>query len=184
MYATGERNFQAAGNLIVTEKHVTKSPPVVPQSHHITDGQAKTILELLRELGERDGAAGKGNTYGRWQAKFKERPWAGPEADGITSYKLVAADEFEAAVTWIKQQKAIGRPSLRRTQNPRWRNDHYGKIWKCAKKLGWSHDEVHRFAQEHLKISKPIESLTKLGERNLEKVAGAIYRRSKKLASH
>ncbi|HWB06276.1 MAG TPA: toll/interleukin-1 receptor domain-containing protein [Verrucomicrobiales bacterium] len=180
MNATAETAYQAGRDLIFTQKHTTKAAPVVPQAHHITDGQAKTILDLLKELGERDEKAGKKPTYGLWQAKFKERPWAGPDAEGITSYKLLAAEEYESAVSWIKQQKAKGRPALRRTQNQEWRNDHYGRIWGCAKKLGWNDDQVHAFAQEYLGERKPVESLKDLGEQKLAKVAGAIYRRARK----
>lgn len=180
MTAEGQNNYQAGRDLVMTQKHVIRAGPIVPQEVHISDGQAKKILDLLKKLGERDEKAGKGKTYGLWQDKFKKRPWAGSDAEGITSYKLLPLVEFDDAIQWISEQKAQGRPGLRRTQNDEWKKDHYNKIWGCAKKLGWDHDQVHRFAQEYLDLKKPVASLRDLGEQNLSKVSGAIYRRAKK----
>jgi hypothetical protein len=181
--AVGQNTYQAVGDLILTQKHVTKAAPIVPQSHHISDGQAAKILELLRELGERDELAGKSSTYGRWQNRFKARPWAGPNSEGITSYKLLPAEEYDDAVTWLKSQKAIGRSSLRRPRNDEWRKELYGKIWGIARKMGWSDEDVHQFATTELALKKPLTSLTDLGERNLDKLAGIFYRKGRKRTS-
>lgn len=179
MSIQGNNNIQAGRDVIMTQKHVTKSPPVVPQSQHITDSQAKQILDALNDLGKRDFEAGKGDTYASWKSRFYKCPWLKSKDAGITSYKLVPAEQFDDAISWIQQQKAMNRPALRRTQNDTWRNDHYTKIYAAAKTLQWGKSDIYSYAAEYLNLKKPITSLKDLGEQNLKALAGAMYRKSR-----
>ena len=171
--ATAGRDvFQAAGDLNLNKKVVIR--PVLPrEAHHVTEAQAAQLLRMVQELGERDEKAGRGSTYGRWMAKFKEH-------FDVGSYARLDAAQFDAALAWIKQQKAINRSSLRRTSHKTWLADHYTVIYSCAKVLGWSKPQLYEFAFEELSLKKTIKSLKELGEQNLEKLAGIVRRRADK----
>ena len=171
--ATAGRDvYQAAGDVNVNKKEVVR--PVLPrEEHHVTEAQAAQLLRLLKELGERDEEAGRGSTYGRWMDKFKKR-------FDVGSYARLDAAQFDAAVAWIKQQKAINRPSLRRPSHRTWRADQYKVIHACANALKWPKPQLHEFASEEFALKKPLKSLKELGEQNLEKLAGIMRRRAGK----
>jgi hypothetical protein len=167
--ATAGRDvFQAAGDLNVNKKEVLR--PVIPREpHHITEAQAAEIRRLLNELGERDEKAGRGATYGAWMNRFKEK-------FEVASYTRLDASQFDDAISWIKQQRAMNRSRLRRTSNKAWREDHYTIIYGCVRTLKWDKPQLYQFAFEKLELKKPIQSLKELGEQNLEKLSGIVRR--------
>lgn len=171
--ATAGRDvFQAAGDLNLNKKEVVR--PVIPREpHHITEAQAAEILGRLKELGERDEKAGRGSTYGGWMNRFKKK-------FGVASYARLDAGDFENAIDWLKQQKAMNRSRLRRTSNKAWREDHYTIIYGSVRKLGWDKPQLYLFAFEKLELKKPIQSLKELGEQNLEKLATTVRRLAEK----
>lgn len=160
--------FQAGGDLSINRKQIVR--PVIPREpHHITEEQAAEIRQRLTELGERDEKAGRGSTYGAWMNRFKKQ-------FGVASYARLNIEQFDEAITWLKQQKAQNRSRLRRTSNSAWRQDHYAIIYGCVGTLKWSKPQLYEFAFEKLELKKPIESLKELGEQNLEKLAGIMRR--------
>lgn len=99
----------------------------------------------------------------------------------IESYQLLKADRFDEAIAWIRQQKAMTRPRLRRTSNEKWRQEHYGIIWGAMRTLGLKKQEVYDFALEHEIVKKSITSLTELRERELEALSEAFGKLAKKI---
>jgi hypothetical protein len=171
--ATAGRDvLQAAGDINLNKKEVLR--PVLPREpQHITEAQAAEIRERLNELGERDEKAGRGPTYGAWMKRFKDK-------FEVASYTRLDASQFEAAISWIKQQKAMNRSRLRRPSNKSWREDHYTIIYGCLRTLKWDKPKLYEFAFEKLALKKPIKSLKELGEQNLEKLAGVVRRLAEK----
>ncbi len=171
--SAGRDVFQAAGDLSVNKKEVVR--PVIPREpHHITEAQAAEIRQRLNELGERDEKSGRGPTYGAWMNRFKEK-------FEVASYARLDASQFDDAIAWIKQQKAMNRSRLRRPSNKAWREDHYTLIYGCARTLKWDKPQLYQFAYEKLELKKPIQSLKELGEQNLEKLAGIVRRLAEKV---
>ena len=176
--ASGEHIFQAARDLHVHNKPAVNKTVFVREPHHMSEAQAAEIKRLLTELGERDELAGKGKTYGLWMSKF-----TGKKAFDLTTYKALPASKYEDAIEWIKQQKALGRSALRRTNNQVWRNDHYAAIWGTAKKMNLERDAVHQKAKEYFGLKKTVNSLKDdLGERQLAKFAAYMKREANKAA--
>ncbi|OYW74785.1 MAG: hypothetical protein B7Z37_16135 [Verrucomicrobia bacterium 12-59-8] len=176
--AQGETVYQSAGDLYVNPKPPVNKTVFMREPHHVSEAQAAEIRRLLTGLAERDELAGKGKTYGAWMNKF-----TGKNGFNLTTYKALPASQFEAAVKWIKMQKAVGRSALRRTNNQVWRNDHYAAIWGTAKKMNLDRDAVHQKAREYFGLKKAVESLKEdLGERQLAKFAGFMKREANKAA--
>lgn len=167
--ATAGRDvLQAAGDINLNKKEVIR--PVIPREpHHITEAQAADIRQRLAELGERDEKAGRGPTYGAWMNRFKDK-------FEVASYARLDARQFDDAISWIKQQKAMNRSRLRRPSNKAWREEHYTIIYGCVGTLKWDKPQLYQFAFEKLELKKPIKSLKELGEQNLEKLAGIVRR--------
>jgi len=159
----------AAGRDVNISPRVIKRTEVTPGPQHITEEQAFRIQEAIKELARVDELTGRGPTYREWYSKLYKR-------FHVTSYKLIAAERWEEAMAWLQNQKALQRPQLRRTNNPEWRKSMYSAIWARAKKIGISKEEVHEVANSRLRLKNPISSLTELGERNLSKLRGIIFR--------
>lgn len=157
----GDGNIQAAGTVIITPKYVNRNV-IEPGPESITDEQASHIKQLVDKLAEIDVLSGRPDSHGAWYnrlyRKFK-----------VTSYRTLRTEQFEAALAYLTVEAAKARPKLRRTDNTAWRKQFYNGIWAKAKALGLSHDDVHALATQRLGLTKPLRSLTKLGERDLEK---------------
>lgn len=167
----GDGNVQVGGNLHVNSTVKTQQV-IKPGPEHVSPKQAAKIRRLLQTLGQRDEKAGLGSTYGLWMEKFKM-------ALGITSYHLLPLEAFDQAVSWIGQQKAITRSRLRRTDNPLWRQEHYGSIYAVTKKLKWSKAQLSDFAISKKIATKPFSSLKDLKERQLSALSAAIKRKAR-----
>ena len=97
----------------------------------------------------------------------------------VSTYKEIARDHFNDAVSLLQQAKARNLPKIRRKDNELWRNNHYKSIFATAKKaLGWTEEQIYAFAS--LKIGKPVDSLSKLGERDLAKLTRLIRAEARK----
>jgi hypothetical protein len=164
----GNGNIQAAGPVIITEKHTTKNV-VEPGPEHISEEQAAHIKELVDKLAETDVLSGRPDSHGAWYSRLYKK-------FKVTSYLKLRKEQYEGAVSYLRVEAAKARPKLRRTDNKEWRKRFYSGIWGKAKALGLSRDDVHQLATERLSLKKPLRSLTELGEQNLEKFYGIIMR--------
>ena len=97
-----------------------------------------------------------------------------------TSYLLIDRADFEAACAFLKEQRAINRPRLRRRNPVAYQNDFYRGIWSRAGELGWDKPRVYTFAAEKLALKKPISTLKKLGPIQLKALAEAMQRETRK----
>lgn len=158
--AVGDGNYQAAGHIYVNKRDVHRIVQN-PGPDHITEEQAFKIQQQIKKVAEIDLVAGQ-PSYGRWQNKLKK-------TFKVTSYKLIAREDYPAVVTWLQQQAAILRPKLRRTDNERWRNEFNTAIYAKANELGMQKRDVYDLAEKRLKLPKPIDSLKDLGEQKLER---------------
>jgi len=169
----GDNNIQAGRDVKINTKEVVRNV-VVREPGEISDAQAARIKELVDKIVEIQVAAGKSSrekAYGEWHKRLKNRY-------KVTSYKKLRVEDFDDAVSWFKQQSAMLRPKLRRTNNDAWRKEYYKAIWTRWRSLGYSKEEIYEFAYQRLELKKPIDSLKQLGERNLKKLSDIISRMS------
>ena len=164
----GDGNIQVAGPLVFTEKHTTRNI-VKPGPEHISEKQASRIKGLVAKLAEIDVLAGWPDSHVAWYARLYRR-------FSVTSYKTLGKDQYDDAVTYLRVEAAKARPKLRRTDNKEWRKRLYSGIWAKAKALGLSRNDVHQLATERLDLTRPLRSLTRLGEQDLKKFHGVIMR--------
>jgi hypothetical protein len=156
------------GNLIVGE-NVNFNPRIVvknsvsPGPEHITDKQALEVRELINEIAKMNEQAGRLLSYKQWYAKLYKK-------FKITSYKLIPLDQLAEVKSWLHQQKAMQRPTLRRSNNSAWRKSIYTAIYAKANELGIDKSQLYQITYQKLKLNKPVNSLKELGERNLEKL--------------
>jgi len=166
-----EGDFNIKTEKIKKENKISPNP-----KFHITGEQAQQIKECINKIVELNGKAGKfkgkqdkGKFYAKTWNLFKNK-------FGVTSYHLLPKDKFIEAKTLLKQQEAIQKPKLRRTNNKEWRIKNYSAIFSRLGQLGFNKDKAHEIANEKLKLKHPINSLTELGEQNLEKLYKIIMR--------
>jgi hypothetical protein len=168
----GNGNIQVGGDFHINTKKKVQNI-IKPGPEHVTPQQATEIRRRLQTLGERDEKAGLGKTYGGWMEKFKR-------AFGITSYHLLASDKYEAALNWLSQQKGMTRSRLRRTNNQKWREEHYTAIHTVRQRLGWTKARLSEFAVGKGIVGKAFESLKELKERQLASLSATMKREGKK----
>lgn len=160
----GSNNIMVGGNFLgdvnLNVKKTVRNT-IEPGPEHISNDKAKIIKDLIGELVEKDVAGGgrKAESFQKWWSLFKNR-------FSVTSYQLLPAHQADAAISWLKQQSALNRPKLRRTNNPKWRTELYTAIWARSKQLGLSKADVYQIVQDRL--GKQVVSLKSLGEQNLK----------------
>jgi hypothetical protein len=150
----------AEGDVHINQRKVVR-PQIAHEPGDITEETAHEVQELIRELAKTEELAGKAASYAAWQQHLKDR-------FKVESYRKLNVAQGEAAIKWLNQELGRKTPSLRRTNNPEWRKRMCSGIGAAARELGWSHDQVHAFANAELDLKKPTESLTELGEQKLE----------------
>jgi len=165
---TGNGNTLAGRDVVITQKHTIKTS-VTPRPTDITEEQVREIMRRIHELAQMDKDAGKGNTHGKRINRFKA-------AMNISAVPRLDASHYDEAITWLQQQAALTRPSLRRTNNEGWRKSHYSGLWAKWSEKGLSKDDIYPFAERLLKLKKPITSLKQLGERDIKKLYDHIMR--------
>jgi len=163
----GNGNFIVGRDLNLNPRTVVKNS-INPGPEHITDEQALQVRELINKLAMMDKQAGRSSSHQQWYTKLYKR-------FGITSYKLILLEQLEDVVLWLQQQKARQRPMLRRSNNPAWRKNIYSAIYARARELGIDKSQLYQIAYQKLKPDKPVNSLTELGERNLEKLRVYLF---------
>jgi hypothetical protein len=174
--AKGDGNLQVGGDLNINSTKKVQNV-IKPGPDEISQKQRAQLLRKIKQLGERDELAGRGKTYSGWMDKFKN-------AFNLDSYHLLKANRFDEALGWVKQQKAMTRPRLRRTDNEKWRHEHYGIIWGTMRTLRWQKQHVYDFALERGVVKKPITSLTELKERQLEELSDLFKSLARKKKPH
>ncbi len=173
----------------IIEPKVTVRNEIKPGPEHITPAQRTEINDRLKEVGEREAMVAV-------KKKFPDglkTPEQEIEAKEITRrcfqylradfnrkvndgqpYQLLPKENFETALSWIAQRKAMKRSTLRRTDNELWRRDHERIIWGAMRRKNWQKQDVYDFALEEGLVDGPITSLKEIKEQKLQKFAAAM----------
>jgi hypothetical protein len=167
---TGQRNIvQVAGrDLIQTEKLVRRNT-ITPDERHLTAEQRERIREVAGELADRladdDGHANFAAVHRMLQRRFH-----------VASYLLIPRIRYDEALSFLRQHRAINRSRLCRRNPVAYQNDFYRAIFAGARELGWTGEQVYRFATEKLATKAPVASLKALGAVQLKTLAELIQR--------
>lgn len=156
-------------NVYLNQKKVNK-PIIQATDIHITQEQVFNIKTLIEQIVEIHVNAGKISTqdeiskaYRDWGAKLKRK-------FKVANRNLILKEQYDDVIKWLRQQAAMNKPKLRRTNNPEWRKKQYSAIWAKARQLNLDKETVYEIAAERLSLKTPINSLKDLGEQNLDKL--------------
>lgn len=176
----GNNNIQVGGSfhgdVIKTNKIINKTIIKHSEDKHITDSQAKQILDRIQEIGksmsQKESITNR-TAYSREHIAFKNK-------FKITSYKLLPKEKFEEAIKWLQQRmRYTGHKVDRRANKPAARNRNYRGIYTRGRQLGMSKEDIFFFAKQSLNLKTSINSLSELSDTRLEKLYQKIF--SKKL---
>ncbi len=164
----GNRVQVAGRDLVTTVKRISRNT-ITPDARHVTAEQRVQLQAVIAEVAVRlAGDGGKPNFAGvhrMLQQRFD-----------VASYLLLTREEFLAALSFLKQQRAIHRSRLKRRDPVAYRNDFFRAVFAGARELKWNGDQVYRFATSVLGLSRPVASLKELGPVQLETLATAMQR--------
>jgi hypothetical protein len=167
---TGQHNIvQVAGrDLIQTEKLVRRNT-ITPDERHLTVEQRERIREVAGELADRlagdDGDANFAAVHRMLQHRFH-----------VASYLLIPRIRYDEALSFLWRHRAINRSRLRHRNPVAYQNDFYRAIFAGARELGWTGEQVYRFATVNLATKAPVASLKELGAVQLKRLAELIQR--------
>jgi hypothetical protein len=176
----GNNNLQIAvnqGTVIKTDKIIKKNEVVTNPDIHISQENAKQILDTVGEIVEINEKAGKFKTPSD-KGKFFAQTWTSfKNRFNVTSYHLLPKENFDEALSWLKKQIAYEhRPKLRQNNNQQWKKDVYGAIYaKAQNELGLDKEGLYKFAFDKLKLKEPITSLKDLSDVRLNKLYKMVY---------
>lgn len=163
---------QAARDIINTEK-ITRKNEINPGPEHIDGKQKKKLRDVITEVAKRlageDGKPKYWKVYEMLEAKFN-----------VSSYLLIKNEQFEDALSYLKQQRAINRSRLRRSDPKAYSEDFFTKIHTCRTALGWERPQLFEYARELLSLKKPITSTKQLGPNQLKQLSESISREAAK----
>lgn len=168
----GHRVQVAGRDIITAEKHVQKNI-ITPDERHLSGEQKAKLRPLIKELAERLAGEGGAPDYKGVHVRLQRH-------FNVTSYLLIERVDFEVAVKFLKQQRAINRSRLRRRNPDAYRNDFFRAIWARAGKLGWKDQSVYAYAEQKLGLKQPVRSLKHLGPNQLKSLSEAMERETRK----
>lgn len=164
----GNRVQVAGRDLIHTEKIVRRNT-ITPDERHLTIEQRDRLRDVVADLAERlvgpNGRGGISAVHAMLQRRFQ-----------VPSYLLIPREQFDDAMSFLRQQRAIHRSRLRHRDPVAYANDLYRAIFAGARELAWDGGQVYRFAAERLVLKRPMASLKELGPIQLKTLAEAIQR--------
>jgi len=166
-----------SGTIIKTNK-VTRKNEIKPNPDiHISEQQAKQIKEKIDEIVLLNEDARKIKNQNDKKRFYKQTWNSFYQRFNLTSYKMLARDEFEEAIKWLQKQIAFEhRPKLRKRNNEKWKNSLYSAIYaKSKNNLGMDKEDLMNYAFEKLELKKPISSLKELSDTRLNKLYRYIF---------
>jgi len=160
-----------------------KSPKdkFVPTGKEISDDEREKLGKVHEEIVNRLSA--KDAKLPEEEFKKKRGKWFGilwnqfNEHFGTTEHglKSLPADRFEDALSWLQQYRASKERNFKRTNPQKFRNSLTKTIYTISNQsLAWDKDQLYAFAAEKLGYASPIESLSDLGNNQLELVRDRI----------
>lgn len=170
----GHKVLMAAGNIVNTEKIVKKNK-ITPDERHISAAQKKKLKPVIDDLAYRlagdDGEPKFGAVYNMLETRYD-----------VVSYLLIKREDFEDALGFLKQQRAIKRSRLRSRDPKAYEGDFIKKIHTCRSHLGWDKPQLYQFALERLALKKPITSTKQLGSIQLKTLSEFMQREAAKVS--
>ena len=171
----GNKVLVAGRDIINTKKHVQRNE-ITPDERHITAEQREKVREVIAELAMRLAGENGEPNFAAVHVMLRRR-------FNVPSYNLILRGQYEEALSFLKQQRAINRSRLRRRNPVAYQNDFYRGIWARQRALGWEKARVYEFAAEKLALKKPITSLKELGSIQLKTLAEFMQREERKSRS-
>ncbi len=177
----GDNNTQIkTDKLIVTQKVINKRQSPPRDETNITEEQSFIIKQLIDEIVDaiynskktkKDKKYIYPEVWKFFKAKFK-----------ITEYKKLNINDFDNAVKYLKQQKAIyiGKPKYAKEKNSEFKKEMYKAIHTLVNELEWSNDKY----REYLHNNYGVLSSKDLDDKKLKNFkdrlqSQAQYRRNK-----
>lgn len=167
------------GTIIKTQKVTKKNEVVTNPEIHISQEQAKQILDKINEIVEINEKAGLFKST-KDRGIFFSQTWTSLKNKfNVTSYHLLPKERFDEVMTWLKKQIAYEhRPKMRKGNNQEWKKSIYTAIYaKAQKELGMDKEGIYQIAYEHLNLKQPISSLKELSDTRLNKLYKFIISR-------
>jgi hypothetical protein len=159
---------QVAGRDLIRTERIVRRNEITPDGRHLTLEQRERLREVVREVAERlaprNGEANFAAVHRLLQRRFQ-----------VASYLLIPSAQYDEALTFLRQHRAMHRSRLRQRDPVAYQNDLYRAIFAGARELGWDGSEVYQFASAKLG-HPPIASLKQLGLAELKKLADFIQR--------
>lgn len=172
---SGQGNIVSGGNIAIDNKNIRIEQPArtiiqknfTPGPEHISAEQAKILKDTIDNLVQKETAAGNQSSwaYAHWWGRLKNRY-------KVSTYKEIPAHLGDEAISWLKQQSAIKRSKIRRTNQQMWKKELYAAIWARARQLNLTKGDVYNIVYKGM--GKRVSSLTQLGEQNLKKLYNII----------
>jgi hypothetical protein len=154
-------SVQIAGRDIIQTKKVVRRNHFQTDERHIDGKQAMKIRDLVRTVAERlANEKGEPNfpaAYGKLTRKM-----------GVPSYKEIRREDFDEAVSYLRQLAAQNRSKLKKSNPTAYSNSLYAAIYAKWTELGHEKSDIYEFAENQLAIKRKIGSLKHLGPNQLK----------------
>jgi hypothetical protein len=165
---------QVAGRdfIVHAAKHVHRSV-ITPDERHVTTEQRDRLREVIGEVATRLAVDDAGPNYAAVHRMLQRR-------FNVASYALIERKQYDEALTFLKQQRAIFRSRLRRRDPVAYDRDFYRAVFSLAREFAWDRSAVYRFAEQKLGVKRTLTSLKQLGPNQLQALADLMRREAKK----
>jgi hypothetical protein len=167
IYVNARGDAQVAGRDInINTKQTTRTIVTAPPGS-LTPAQAKRVLDAIEKVVniEATGSIYDGDPRRRLFSKWHKRV---KDHFDVPSYLFIPAARAQDVLAWLRQEAAIKRPKLRRTDPAAWRTEHYRAIWARSSEIGMSKADVYALVLQRL--DKRVTSLKQLGQQALRRL--------------
>lgn len=170
---TNNTNINGDNNTITnTVNHYHKTPKIenkiTPDESHISGNQVNNIKALINEIVEKEVIGGmvKSKAFAKWHKQLQRYM-------NVSSHLLIKEEDYDKAISYLKQYNALKRSKTRRRDIDYWKKDLYKAIYAKSNELNISKQELYNIVNE--RYNKNITSLKELGEQNLDKLRRYLF---------
>lgn len=96
----------------------------------------------------------------------------------VTSYLLIPHERYGEALEYLLRELVVRRGVIARRDPARLRLELFRAIYARAGELGWSREDLYRFAAESLDVRDRVTSLKQFGADQLRKLVDRMRRPS------
>lgn len=158
----------AGGDLTVTSRLVRRNV-ITPDDRHLAREQRTRLRAAVHDLASRMARVGAPPNFAAVHAMLQRR-------FAVTSYLLIPRERYGEALEYLRRELVIRRGVLAHRDPARLRVELFRAIYARAGELGWSREELYRFAAERLDVPERITSLKQFGADQLRKLADRMRR--------